>query len=709
MKGLLAAALLCLAIVVVHPTGATFTGTTTGAGSAGAAATFPTYPQQVVSDHPSAYYRLNDAVSATTAADSSGNGNTGAFAPPVNTVQALYLPFDDGSGTVARDLAADGSPADGTLIGGATWGAGRAGGAFTGDGTSAYVNSAATVDTRASFTVSAWVYLTNTAIDGLAVSQRGTNTWGYALGYDGDTGKWVFTMPRTDVAAPASDTVASSSAAVANTWQLLVATFNAGTGKLQVWLADTSVGTANHTTTFNATNGTTVGVGWAGAFAGYWNGRIDDVRVLPGLALTASTISGYVNGLNLGAAAQWRFDENTGTTVRDAAGAANRGTLGAGTSWTTGHLGAAAQFNGSTDAYATGSAPAVDSTGSFTVSAWAYLDVTGADRTVASQAGATSSPFLLGYVAATGKWQFALTSADAANPTVTAAVSSGAAATGVWTHLTGVYDDVADQIRIYVNGAAGGTASFAAPWSGTGAVNAGRMRWNGGYAGNWQGRIDELRFYRRALTAAEVTRIYGDAQLGTFSLGTSGALDGAQQGQQAATAAAFTGVRNGYDATQLVNPTTFTVECWFRADVPGPAAYDGTLINFAGAGTADTATGDGGRRLILDTAGNVTFALDTTAAGQVRTSGTSYLDARWHHVAATLDSGTGMRLYVDGVLAATKAYLAPPATSGYWRWGGDARTNGWTTDYFVGSLDEVAFYPAALSAQQISWHFHADH
>lgn len=77
------------------------------------------------------------------------------------------------------------------------------------------------------------------------------------------------------------------------------------------------------------------------------------------------------------------------------------------------------------------------------------------------------------------------------------------------------------------------------------------------------------------------------------------------------------------------------------------------------------------------------------------------------HGVLTLSPGTGMTMYVDGVVAATNPSPgAPQNYSGYWRWGGGKK---WvtppTSEFFYGDLDEVAIYPRVLSAQQVARHY----
>jgi hypothetical protein len=95
---------------------------------------------------------------------------------------------------------------------------------------------------------------------------------------------------------------------------------------------------------------------------------------------------------------------------------------------------------------------------------------------------------------------------------------------GRWNHYALVYDTVNTQMRMYVNGKqiCGKTNSaFDTPWgpSDTGDGNANTVRigqrGNGGYAitdgwGFWQGRIDDMRLYSRALSENEIQYLVTD-------------------------------------------------------------------------------------------------------------------------------------------------------------------------------------------------------
>ena len=57
-----------------------------------------------------------------------------------------------------------------------------------------------------------------------------------------------------------------------------------------------------------------------------------------------------------------------------------------------------------------------------------------------------------------------------------------------------------------------------------------------------------------------------------------------------------------------------------------------------------------------------------------------------------------MALYVDGGLSGTNPQTQQQPYDGYWRVGGDTTWGGNSSDYFQGTIDEVAVYSSVLAA-----------
>ncbi len=182
--------------------------------------------------------------------------------------------------------------------------------------------------------------------------------------------------------------------------------------------------------------------------------------------------------------------------------------------------------------------------------------------------------------------------------------------------------------------------------------------------------------------------------------GTAGAIVGSSD-----TAASFDGTSAGVggQTTAEPGPATFTAEAWIKTT----SNSGGKILGFG-----DTQNGTSGsydRHVYLDDAGHLTFGVYPGSVRAVTTGGT-YNDGQWHHVAATLSSA-GQQLYVDGLLEGSDAgTTGAQSYSGYWRVGGD-NLGGWpnagSSQSFAGTVDDVAIYPTALSAAKIRQHYTA--
>ena len=702
---------LALPAAGLAPSRARFVAVTASTADWAAAGSFPSYAEAVLADGPSFYYRMNDPPGSATATDASAHGSTGVHAPYTGADLATGVwPLDDGAGGTARDLSGASPAADLTLRGTAAWtAAGHAGSALELDGAAAYASAPSAVGTTVRFSVSAWVRLTGNAADAVAVSQAGGNVSGFTLGYDKAANRWSFRMPRADDPAAVVDAATSTGAPSLNTWTHLAGVFT-GT-QLRLYVDGALQATVGHTTTFAATGALEVGAALSTVRTAYWPGRVDDVRTWSTRALPLGDVAELAGGITAGPHTIWGFEEASGSTAYDAAGGLDAGTLGSGaTRSASAHTGARALSLPGTDAatgYVAGTGPAVDTGASFAVAAWVYLGATGADATAVSQAGDHDSGFRLGYDQASGRWAFTLPQGDSGAAARDVALSAGAAVAGAWTHLAGVVD--AGTATLYVDGASAGSVAHGTAWSAGGPLEAGRDLRGDAWAAPWNGRLDDVRLYRRAVTAAEVAALRAGTFVGATALGAQGALDSDPGDHAVRLAGLRTPAKSvGYNPVLRAGPTSVTLECWFRT-----TGYDAatstkgvTLLDF-GSTPAGNSAGD--RRLFVDAGGHVVFGSVSGTSGVAATASGGYLDGAWHHAAATLDPVTGLRLYVDGALAATAPYSAPALAAGYWRFGGNTWSAAWPADYFTGDLDEVAVYPLALSAQQIAWHYHADH
>ncbi|MEW1646693.1 LamG domain-containing protein [Streptomyces sp. NPDC091219] len=166
----------------------------------------------------------------------------------------------------------------------------------------------------------------------------------------------------------------------------------------------------------------------------------------------------------------------------------------------------AAKLNGTT-AYLSTSGAVLDTTKSFTVSAWVRLTKKDVNYTVLTQAGTNASGFQLYYSTAYNAWVFNRHQTDVASPVLTRSIGGKPPVLNAWTHLAGVYDAAAQTIQLYVNGVPQGEpVTFpVTPWKASGGLQVGRLVASGAGKENFAGTIDEVKVWSRALADTEVT------------------------------------------------------------------------------------------------------------------------------------------------------------------------------------------------------------
>ncbi|MFG2322906.1 LamG-like jellyroll fold domain-containing protein [Streptomyces sp. NPDC048568] len=259
-----------------------------------------------------------------------------------------------------------------------------------------------------------------------------------------------------------------------------------------------------------------------------------------------SSLTGYYSFLVKGAekpSGVWHLDN----TLTDSTIATQHPLTSSGAAWDararsgTG----AAKLNG-TSAYLATSGAVLDTTKSFTVSAWARLEKKDVNYTVLSQAGTNASGFQLYYSSYSNAWIFNRHQTDVVEPVITRSFGTKPPVLNAWTHLAGVYNAAAHTIQLYVNGAPQGepVPFTATPWKASGSLQVGRLWYQTKGAENFAGTIDEVQVWSRALADSEVAH---DAALEDEDLG-----DGTSGDPVPALVAKW-------DATDMANATGTTV------------------------------------------------------------------------------------------------------------------------------------------------------
>ena len=200
----------------------------------------------------------------------------------------------------------------------------------------------------------------------------------------------------------------------------------------------------------------------------------------------------------------WHFDEGTASTTYDASGGGDNGTLMSSPTWQSEancKAGKCIAFDG-VDYVSVSTIPNV--TSALTVEAWAKTSIV-TDATYDTIVSKFSSGHYNGWFlrrnANTSVVYFTLYN----NSVSTASITGPTIVADQWTHYAATFDGTI--ARIYVNGVL--SASDLSASIGSATTNF-VISGNYGSTENWNGSIDEVRLYSRALTATEILNHYND-------------------------------------------------------------------------------------------------------------------------------------------------------------------------------------------------------
>ncbi|MFI6608004.1 LamG domain-containing protein [Streptomyces sp. NPDC050507] len=389
------------------------------------------------------------------------------------------------------------------------------------------------LETRASYTVSAWVRLDDGSRNRTFVSQDGVHRSSFYLGYQLDVGKWTFRAVNADAAAGASwsyERVESKDPATLKVWTHLTGVFDAEAKTLSFYVNGLLQGTVPYTTAWAAQGPVQIGrTRYSDTYTDYVAGSVDEVnlwqRALPGEEIADESkllTSGGFAGAEL--VAEWTPDLPSVTPGHDTAADYGRAlALSGGASLD----GAEIVLDGVDDA-ATTPGPLVDDTGSFTVTTLVTLDEAklaakgdGYVGQVLGQRTASGSAWGLWYqvtgskpdfdeetleerMVPVGLWHFGRLNTDG---TFTSVASDEEASLGSPVRLTGIFAAQDGTISLHVGQDLNGAPKTFTAQQGAGDFAIGK----GVSAGNWQhflpGRIAEVRVWAGAMA--------GETQLGS--------------------------------------------------------------------------------------------------------------------------------------------------------------------------------------------------
>jgi hypothetical protein len=290
---------------------------------------------------------------------------------------------------------------------------------------------------------------------------------------------------------------------------------------------------------------------------------------------------------------------------------------------------------------------------------------------------------------------------------------------GEWTHLAGVYDASAHQIKLYVNGSLAGQAS-ATLWDAGGPLVFGGAL-SGTTPSNFFPRgIDELRVYDKALTEPEIRQVHKatppvNLDRWTLDEGTGTVAQDSTTRNADLTlngGATWTTGAVGPSALRLNGSTGYAVAP-FRCVNPRDSFSVSAWVNLSTrTGWHAVLSQDGGTMSPFFVQYNPDLdrwmigGMTSNAAGATALpsaySAKGVAVNEWTHLVGVYDAGAGQfRLYVNGKLAGSADGVTTFDGAGAFNVG-RARYQGNFTNYFNGSIDEVRTYSGVLTDAQIT-------
>jgi hypothetical protein len=587
------------------------------------------------------------------------------------------------------------------------------------------------VDTSKSFSVSAWARLPEIKPTHASIiaTQAGTQQSGFELYYSASLDRWVFNKYASDTAGAQPVRATSAAAPDGGDWAHLVGVYDAVAANVTLYVGDTAT-TTPFTGAWNATGRVQIGAGSYGGQPGsFFTGEVDDVQIFDrivtkdeakDLATQAPVVEGRWKLNDEGnavrpATAYYKMDEAAGASrAEDTMGAFPAGAHGGVTFGGTGKLGASMHLDGTTG-YAATSGPVLDTSKSFSVSAWVRMPVKPAHASIiATQAGTQRSGFELYYSSYYDSWIFNRYDADSSTATIVRAQSTVVPTTD-WTHLVGVYDATAQQIRLYVGGTIAQTTAYTKPWSATGPVQIG-AGWYGSRDEFFAGDVDDVRIFDQAINESEIAQLAGKASGGIVTADDSSAGNHATLGGNAyidqnsfAVGSGALALDGAGDYAATAGPVvhtnqSFTIAGWVAGTPTAKAAV------FSQAGSVNSGFTVRYSPAVNGGAGGYQLEMpdkDATGANRPTVDHPSFHSSlEWDHVAVVYDAfADKMTLYVNG-----HAQEEDPVS---WKWntiGFDA-TYGFQIgrsysdrvwgEYWPGVIDDVWAFSGVLSQDQI--------
>ncbi len=411
-----------------------------------------------------------------------------------------------------------------------------------------------------------------------------------------------------------------------------------------------------------------------------------------------------------GLVGHWKFDEGSGTTAYDSSGNDNHGTLINGPTWVDGKMDRALKFNGTNNEVVVSANPSIANIfdGGGVASVWIKPDITSSGTRVILNKW-LGIYFVLRDIdngKANIELQYNFTGGWGGFRSINQDV-----VLGEWSHLALLYntDSTTNVPLFYVNGVSIDIDPFKIP-AGTRSSDASTNFQIGKYStvtsSIFNGLIDDVRIYNRALSADEIQDLYNYEYSSKYAIWQNPVTKNISlksiedETKEVSTGAPeialdFDGTNDWIsvlDSSSLNFNEEVTISSWIKTT--NPEDNQGYIAaKLTGGWGWNTGYG-----LTSYWAGFILARGGSSGTNYVDTgSNTSYWDGDWHHVVGTGKSNDKVKLYVDGIIDREKNFpYSMTVNSANLIIGGQP---GWAL--FGGKLKDVRIYNRALSAEEV--------
>ncbi len=417
---------------------------------------------------------------------------------------------------------------------------GKLGQALKFDGVNDYVNNPTNIVLTGDYAISTWFFSENAINTNKRLISIGDSTnsiyahistnpsAGNAIGL-----KSVHCIQNT---LSGGLSVARYALASSNAWHHVICNYSGGVlNSMYVDGVITALDAGNGTWANDAHTG--IKFGTRGSLATFWAGRLDDTRIYSrtlsaseiqklynqgGSKLNSQTPNAGGDTLKSGLVGHWTFDgADLVSNVVDKSGNGNHGNMSGFTSTSSakvvGKLGQALKFDGVDDYINAGDIESIDTSTALSGCAWVkHTTITNDDGIFAKITGGSGDGFIFfrdDVGATSGRTDgYNIYFADSGDTdTVRIESATNASPLNKWTQVCFTFQTAtANGLHLYVNGVE--DANSPVSTASIGAINAGTAMLSIGerldFSNPFNGTIDDVRIYNRALSASEVKQLY---------------------------------------------------------------------------------------------------------------------------------------------------------------------------------------------------------